>query len=350
MNSKPFFSIALPTYNRSKDLAIAIQFILNQTFDDFEIVISDNCSTDNTAKIVSSFKDKRIKYFRNKKLIDVMPNVQKVISLCRGTYIFLQGDDDVLFEKTAFSCIYSIIKNTKAGFIRVNYLSISPDKRHVFDFRASKGYRQDSSIARGEKHMKIIRFLLKSDPSFLAGIVFKNELPKTVRVLDSQLYSWFPILFYATQKWGGYYYHTPLILAGWSKWRVREDNFHSLYSLKNGKLTSEKFFEFVETKISKQEYKKFLSAQLKKIYVERFLAIKLNVGNKNLNELADRLRVLFPQLGRNTSFRLSLFLARLAPRLILTHIRLLYLRIYVMRQSMDTTHNLKEILGNHNEI
>ncbi|EKD86454.1 MAG: hypothetical protein ACD_37C00279G0001, partial [uncultured bacterium] len=45
MSKQPFFSIALPTYNRAQDLGVAIRFILAQTFKDFEIVISDNAST-----------------------------------------------------------------------------------------------------------------------------------------------------------------------------------------------------------------------------------------------------------------------------------------------------------------
>lgn len=347
MKKSPFFSIAIPTYNRAKDLKIALRFILKQTFKDFEVVISDNFSTDNTAKVVKSFKDNRIKYFKTKKHLDVMPSVERSIHLSQGKYVFLQGDDDMLMEKSALFDIYKIIKKTKAGFIRVNYVSVSPDKRHVFDFRASKGYTNDIYLPPDEKNMNVIRFLLHSDPSFLAGIVFRNKIPNEVNLLDSQLYSWFPILFYVTQKWGGFFFSKPLILAGWSQWRVREDNFHSLYSLTDGKLTSENYFKFVKNKVSKAEFAHFLPDQLRRVYVNRFLAIKLNVGNKNLMKLAIRLRNLTPEFSRELSFWTGLLISFVTPRLILTHIRSIYLRIYIERSNLDSKYNIEEILKNN---
>lgn len=344
MKGKPFFSVTIPTYNRARNLKNAISFILEQSFRDFEIVISDNCSKDNTSEIVRSFHDKRIKYFKTEKHIDVMPSVERSISLSKGEYIFLQGDDDLLIDRGALQDIYTHIKKTKTGFIRVNYLSISPNKRHVFDFRESKGFTKDSYIAPYEKNMKTVKFLLKSDLSFLAGIVFKNCLPKSINLLDSQLYSWFPIIFHSTKMWGGLFLNKPYIFASWSKWQVREDNFHSLYSLQKEKLTSEAFFEYIKKFISKKEYEVFLPEQLHKIYIDRFMAIKLNVGNRSLIKLANRLRVLAPQFNIGFSFWKSLFLALIIPRVILTYIRYLYLIIYIQKNNMDKNYNLQVVM------
>src|SRR6185369_880714 len=53
----PLFSIVIPTYNRSELVHGAIRSVLGQTFDDFEVVVSDNCSTDDTQQVVERFAD-----------------------------------------------------------------------------------------------------------------------------------------------------------------------------------------------------------------------------------------------------------------------------------------------------
>jgi len=58
----PFFSIIIPTYNRSEKLKNTITSVLNQTFEDFELLIMDDGSTDDTEDIVNSFNDSRIIY------------------------------------------------------------------------------------------------------------------------------------------------------------------------------------------------------------------------------------------------------------------------------------------------
>lgn len=63
-------SIGLPTFNRSKSLERALDSLLAQTYVNFELIISDNASTDSTESICREYarKDKRIKYFRQKKI------------------------------------------------------------------------------------------------------------------------------------------------------------------------------------------------------------------------------------------------------------------------------------------
>lgn len=174
----PFFSIVIPTFNRAKDLKKAVDNILNQDFKNLEIVISDNHSSDGTRKLVESLKDKRIRYSRNERNIDVMPNIRKAIKLARGEYVFLHGDDDFLFKKDALRKISKKISEAKSGYIRVNYLSLSPDEKKVFDFKVSKGFSDSAILKPSQSNAKIIDFLIKADPSFITGVIYKNDLPK----------------------------------------------------------------------------------------------------------------------------------------------------------------------------
>ncbi len=92
------FSIAIPAY-KSKFLKEAIDSILDQSFQDFELVIVDDCSPENLEKIVKSYNDPRIRYFRNKEnfgAINVVDNWNKCLEYCKGDYIICMGDDDCL--------------------------------------------------------------------------------------------------------------------------------------------------------------------------------------------------------------------------------------------------------------
>ena len=90
----PFFSIVLPTLNRASYLPLAIQTVLNQTFTDFELIISNNSSTDNTEDVISSFEDSRIRYVKTDEQIRVGRHFEFALSHARGQYITFLGDDD----------------------------------------------------------------------------------------------------------------------------------------------------------------------------------------------------------------------------------------------------------------
>ena len=63
MNSFPFFSVVIPTYNRENIIKKAIDSVLSQSFQDFEIIIIDNGSTDKTKQFIKSYSNAKIKYF-----------------------------------------------------------------------------------------------------------------------------------------------------------------------------------------------------------------------------------------------------------------------------------------------
>jgi glycosyltransferase involved in cell wall biosynthesis len=95
MASKPFFSVVMPTRNRAALLPIAIQSVLEQTFGDFEIIVSDNFSDDNTRQVVESFDDPRIKYFRTSEFLTINNSWAAGIDHASGRYVGFLADDDV---------------------------------------------------------------------------------------------------------------------------------------------------------------------------------------------------------------------------------------------------------------
>ena len=105
LNENPKVSICIPNYNYGNYIGDAIQSVLDQSFTDFELIIVDNCSTDDSENVIQKFTDRRIKYFKNETNIGAIRNCNKCVYLAKGEYIFLLHADDQmmpnLLEKEA---------------------------------------------------------------------------------------------------------------------------------------------------------------------------------------------------------------------------------------------------------
>lgn len=90
-------SIAIATYNGANFLKEQIDSILKQTIQDIEIVVCDDCSTDNTLDLLQEYasKDLRFHIYQNDKNLGFKKNFEKAISLCNGDYIALSDQDDI---------------------------------------------------------------------------------------------------------------------------------------------------------------------------------------------------------------------------------------------------------------
>ena len=95
-NSLPVVSIGLPVYNGEKALARVIDSVLNQTYADFELIISDNASSDSTEEICREYaeRDRRIRYVRHSENYGAYWNIHYLVTVARGEYFTLQADDD----------------------------------------------------------------------------------------------------------------------------------------------------------------------------------------------------------------------------------------------------------------
>lgn len=99
-DKRPYFSVVLPTANRSQYLASAIKSVLQQSFEDFELIVSDNSSTDGTADLVGSFSDSRIRYARTSRRLPMHESWEFAFAQSAGEHVTFLGDDD------AYSAIY----------------------------------------------------------------------------------------------------------------------------------------------------------------------------------------------------------------------------------------------------
>lgn len=87
-------SIIMPSWNTGNFIAESIQSVINQTYRKWELIIVDDCSTDNTDEVVASFRDERIKYLKNEKNLGAALTRNRALCEARGEWIaFLDSDD-----------------------------------------------------------------------------------------------------------------------------------------------------------------------------------------------------------------------------------------------------------------
>ena len=100
-------SIGLPVYNGERFLKEALDSLLGQTYSDFELIISDNASTDSTEEICRAYvaKDQRVRYFRNPTNIGVNRNFNRVFALSTGNYFKWASADDICKPEHLACCI-----------------------------------------------------------------------------------------------------------------------------------------------------------------------------------------------------------------------------------------------------
>jgi glycosyltransferase, family 2 len=112
-------SVCIATYNGEKYIKQQLNSILCQLEDRDEVIISDDSSTDNTIQIIESFKDKRIRIFREQKFKSPIYNFENAISKATGDIIFLSDQDDI-WHKTKVHKIKQCFLNGKITCIVTN--------------------------------------------------------------------------------------------------------------------------------------------------------------------------------------------------------------------------------------
>lgn len=335
--TKPFFSIVIPTYNRCEFLKATIAITLKQTFKDFELIISDNASTDETPQVVKSFKDKRIRYYRNKINIGAELNYQKAFSYASGKYLFTMGDDDfILFEDT-LEQIKKIIDKKNYGFIRLNLI----ERKFI-----GKGLRKsiitiekDIVLPKNSSGEKIVHFFNKVAAGHLAGLVIKNSKGIENKVTDCRETAWIQAIFEATQKDGAFFSSKNYMTITWSQGDILT---HYQVSKQN-RLMFETYTDYVFKVISPKELNAF-RLNFYKNFIILQPAIKLYSNSYNLIKFNQRLVELEPRLKRNLLFWLFILMALLLPKSVWKIIRAIQ---HVGKNKISRAQNLKKIYNTY---
>lgn len=125
---KPLVSVLMPNYNCEKYLSEAIESILNQTYKNFEFIILDDCSTDNSWNIIQKYakKDKRIRAFKNEKNLKIVKTRNKLFSLIsnESKYTAIFDSDDISLPQRFEKQVLFLENNSDYGIVGSNLLII----------------------------------------------------------------------------------------------------------------------------------------------------------------------------------------------------------------------------------
>jgi glycosyltransferase involved in cell wall biosynthesis len=117
MGKIPPVSIGILTYNRADRLAKTIKSLLNQTYSDFELIICDDASNDNTPGVMALIDDARVRYLRHPKNIGSYQNWNSAIQASRGEYIAVYHDHDIYSPGLIECCVKALDKDRRLGFV-----------------------------------------------------------------------------------------------------------------------------------------------------------------------------------------------------------------------------------------
>lgn len=118
---KPKVSILMTVYNHQDYVNQAVLSILSQSYKNFELIVINNGSTDNTQKILKKIKDKRIKFFLLKKNIGRTKCLNLGLNKCRANYIAIQDSDDISKKKRIQTLLNQFEKDKNLGLVASNY-------------------------------------------------------------------------------------------------------------------------------------------------------------------------------------------------------------------------------------
>src|SRR5690349_13181272 len=112
--SRPFFSVCIPNFNYAKYIGETVQSVLDQSFDDFEIVVADNASTDASVEVIERFQSPKITLIKNRYNIGFAPNLDRATESARGEHLILLSSDD-LMKKDALASYAGVLRSLGEG-------------------------------------------------------------------------------------------------------------------------------------------------------------------------------------------------------------------------------------------
>jgi glycosyltransferase involved in cell wall biosynthesis len=175
----PVVTIGMPVYNGARYLEEALRSIVGQTYQDFELIISDNASTDETEEICRRFaaSDRRISYFRNKRNLGAAANYNRVIELARGRYFRHAAHDDILAPTNIERCVQVLEAAPDVVLVYPRMIMIDADGNKIDTREHSLELGDSRPSARFAKYAQLCDDASMCDPVF--GLFRTSALRET---------------------------------------------------------------------------------------------------------------------------------------------------------------------------
>tara|TARA_B100002049_G_C16076242_1_gene375107 strand:- start:631 stop:1572 length:942 start_codon:yes stop_codon:yes gene_type:complete len=177
-DDKIFFSVGIMAYNNAQYISKAISSVLNQTFDNWELIISDDNSSDNTEQIVRPYlNDSRIKYKKHSVNLGQADNWKYVISNSRGVYFATLHADD-FWDWNYLRTAYHHIKKDSYEIIQYNWVKIDESNNNI-----GTGPLKIHKVL---SNLEFLRIQLERFTCLPSATIFKRDLAKVIDYPDSK--------------------------------------------------------------------------------------------------------------------------------------------------------------------
>lgn len=206
---KNLVSVIINCHNSEKYLKEAIDSVIAQTFDNWEVIIWDNFSTDNTLKICHKYKDQRIKVHSSKKFTSLGQARNLALNKIQGEFVcFLDSDDLWMREKLAKQHV--LFSDQKVGMVICNTFFLKNGKiiKKLYKTPPKEGYIFRELLKNYNISLETV--MIRTDALFRLDYIFDNRLEVTEE---------YDLLLRISENWKLMYVNDVL-----AKWRIHESN------------------------------------------------------------------------------------------------------------------------------
>jgi alpha-1,3-rhamnosyltransferase len=242
LKTKPLVSICIPNYNNEKFISYSIESALNQSYENIEIIVVDNNSSDKSWSIIKSFdKNPNFKAFKNKSNVGMEKNFEIAYSYSKGIYITFLCSDDLLTRESISTSVQILEKHNNLSFVFGNISFINSKK-------ISTNYNFNTVLNKGEwTHHSLS---IPKNLTFLSGTIINQSYTNKIigeLIVPLTFFDWYLWLRLGEYKVGfnneivGFHrYHdnnqtkiiTPSIKKNYSHLLKVLNNFKKIYSNK----------------------------------------------------------------------------------------------------------------------
>ena len=208
---KELVSVIMNCCNSEKYIKEAVDSVLNQTYKNWELIIWDNFSNDNTSKIINSINDQRIIYFYSEIHLTLGEARNEALKISKGKYITFLDSDDIWLANKLMEQIKFIKNNPKINFLYSDYFLIDENGKRKFKFNLKK-YNHSG---------KILNSLLTQNTISLVTVFFESSfIKKEENLFDTSLEVTEEFEFFTRllKEYNAYYIDKPL-----AKYRIHSN-------------------------------------------------------------------------------------------------------------------------------
>ncbi|MEH2184358.1 glycosyltransferase family 2 protein [Nostoc sp.] len=180
---QPLVSVVIPTYNRPEYLKQAIASAIKQTYQNIEIIISDNCSSENPQAVVASFGDSRIKFWQHQQNVGMLANQQYGFKMAQGKYVASLHDDDIWHEDFLAKLVPPLEANSD--------LILAFCDQYIIDANSIINHAGTEENTRAYKRDKLAKGI--HQPFYKIGLVDKSIPTAASCVIRNNLVDWYSI-------------------------------------------------------------------------------------------------------------------------------------------------------------